>query len=82
MCLMDLSDLPQLKTNISKFQFDQNSGEPLPLNCYLFMFALFATDTITSLLSLRCLIMNVAIAISSLPYKEAVVIQIQETHTR
>ena len=24
MCLLDLSDLPQLKTNISKFQFDQN----------------------------------------------------------
>ena len=29
MCLLDLSDLPQLKTNISKFQFDQKSGEPL-----------------------------------------------------
>ena len=29
MCLMELSDLPQLKTNISKFQFPQKSGEPL-----------------------------------------------------
>ena len=87
MCLLDLSDLPQLKTNISKFQFDQKSGEPLcflslPLNYYLFMFVLFTTDMITSLLSLRCLTMDMAIVKSRVPYKEAVAIQTQEAHTR
>ena len=54
----------------------------LPLNCHLFMFVLFTTDMITSLLSLRCLTMDMAIVKSRVPYKEAVVIQTQEAHTR
>ena len=38
MCLMESSDLPQLKTNISKFQFDQKSGEPLcKCDSYLYL---------------------------------------------
>ena len=54
----------------------------LPLNCHLFMFVLFTTDMITSLLSLRCLTMDMAIVKSRVTYKEAVAIQTQESHTR